>query len=916
MRNIVAITMKELRMYFRTPIAYVIIALFLGLTGWLFFFGSKFFLGSEATMRAFFEPLPWIFLIFIPAITMRLWSEEKKVGTIEVLFTMPVRSFEAVLGKFFGAVLLVAVMLALSFSIPAVVAYVGDPDPGPIWGGYVGALLLASAYVGIGLFASSLTENQIIAFLTAVVIGFFFFILDSSGLEGFVPSFAKQFSLNYHFDSVGRGVIDLRDLAYYASFCGFFLVLNAGILRGLRKQAAMTVGLITAVLVIANVVLTPVRVRLDLTEGGLYTLHADTKKLLQRVDDDLNVNVYLTPAEEMPPEFASLPRDIRDSLDEFRAYAKGRLNVKIINPSASDKHREEAEKMGIFPIDASVVGSESLTYKKVYLGLVVEYGDKTEKLAAITNPQSLEYDLAVAISKVTRATSPQIAFNVTNSIPPGLPPQFRQQFQQQNEDKHDVYGDYEVPRKLVELQFGNKGATTVKLDAPVPPEVETLVICNADGVNDVGQFYLDQFIMRGGKAMFLVDGANMEGGRGMPRDPKWDDFFTHYGFKVNKDVVLDKQCEIVTIPERRGPFMVQLPVRYPPFVIVTDIDQAHPITRGLKTMLMTWPASIELSPPPGVEGSVLARSSEQAWKMENVFMLNPSPPIEPPQKGLQKFNLVGVLTGKWKSFYAERPLPEALQPKAEAPKTEGSDDKAGDKKETGAAPAAPEPEAHAKEKEAGKADGPKPDGDSSAAKPADGQAKHDGGSGIAQETDVPGGGIVRQEPKPPEQPPAEPPKADDKPKAEPQPAEPKADGSQKTEPAPDDQKKNVPGRAPQSPPVPGAGSTEAKKPPEVVKESQKPTTIVVIGTSSMMAGNYAGPNQTFFANAVEYLTVGDELLGVRARQAPSRKFEAPEQGTRRLLQFAGTGVVPVLTVLFGFLSYLYRRNVRRKGVSL
>src|SRR5262245_20488333 len=211
MRNIAAITMKELRTYFRTPIAYVIIALFLGVTGWLFFFGSRFFMRSEADMRAFFEPLPWIFLLFIPPITMRLWSEEKKIGTIEVLFTMPVRSYEAVLGKFFGAVILLAIMLALSFAIPTIVAYVGDPDPGPIWGGYIGSLLLGSAYISLGLFASSLTENQIIAFIAAVVMGFFFFILDNTGLENVFPSFVKKLSLHCHFEGVGLGVVDLRD---------------------------------------------------------------------------------------------------------------------------------------------------------------------------------------------------------------------------------------------------------------------------------------------------------------------------------------------------------------------------------------------------------------------------------------------------------------------------------------------------------------------------------------------------------------------------------------------------------------------------------------------------------------------------------------------------------------------------------
>jgi len=226
--NIRTITAKEFRSYFDSPIAYIYITFFLVLSSWLFLRG--FFLVGQASMRGFFGILPWLLLFFVPAVTMRLWAEEKKLGTIELLMTLPVKDHEVVLGKFLASFSFFFVTLALSFSVPLVISILGDPDPGPIWGGYIGAVLLGASFLAIGLFISSLTENQIIAFIIGITLTFVLFILGEEFVVYNAPRavvpLLKHLGLGAHYDSIGRGVIDSRDVLYYLSVVVFFLYLN------------------------------------------------------------------------------------------------------------------------------------------------------------------------------------------------------------------------------------------------------------------------------------------------------------------------------------------------------------------------------------------------------------------------------------------------------------------------------------------------------------------------------------------------------------------------------------------------------------------------------------------------------------------------------------------------------------------
>lgn len=228
MHNFYAIFKKEFKSYFNLPIAYIYITVFLVLSNWLFL--RIFFITGQASMRNFFGFMPWMFLFFIPAVTMRLWAEEKKLGTMEILMTLPVRDHEVVLGKFCASFCFLILTIALSFPLIITVAALGNPDGGPIIGSYLGVLLMGGAYLAIGLFISSLTENQIIAFIISIVVIFALIIVGQDivlfSVPGLLVPIFSYLSLGAHFESISRGVIDSRDLIYYFSVIGFFLYLN------------------------------------------------------------------------------------------------------------------------------------------------------------------------------------------------------------------------------------------------------------------------------------------------------------------------------------------------------------------------------------------------------------------------------------------------------------------------------------------------------------------------------------------------------------------------------------------------------------------------------------------------------------------------------------------------------------------
>lgn len=244
MRRTWIIIKRELGAYFSTPLAYVFIVIFLALTGATTFYLGQFFSRGQADLQPFFRFHPWLYLFLIPAIGMRLWAEERKTGTIELLLTLPVSTAETVLGKFLAAWIFTGIALGLTFPVWITVNYLGHPDNGIIIGGYIGSWLMAGGFLAITSCISALTKNQVIAFILGAAVCFLFL---TSGLSlvlgafqgwapGLVVDVIASFSFLTHFDAITKGVIDVRDLIFFTSIIAVALFVNVAIVN-LRKAA-------------------------------------------------------------------------------------------------------------------------------------------------------------------------------------------------------------------------------------------------------------------------------------------------------------------------------------------------------------------------------------------------------------------------------------------------------------------------------------------------------------------------------------------------------------------------------------------------------------------------------------------------------------------------------------------------------
>jgi len=242
MKPILTIARRELVGYFTSPVAYVFLVIFLLLTGFFTFTAGNFFERGEASLAAFFGWHPWVYLVLVPAVGMRLWAEERRSGTLELLLTMPITPWQAIVAKFLASWIFLAVALALTFPTIITVNILGEPDNGMIAAGYAGSLLLAGAYLAIACMTSAMTRNQVVAFILSVVVCLFLVIAGFNPVTDLLvrwasPAFVDTvaaFSVITHFDGFQRGVIDLRDLAFFLSVIGFALFATGVIIRSHR----------------------------------------------------------------------------------------------------------------------------------------------------------------------------------------------------------------------------------------------------------------------------------------------------------------------------------------------------------------------------------------------------------------------------------------------------------------------------------------------------------------------------------------------------------------------------------------------------------------------------------------------------------------------------------------------------------
>jgi ABC-2 type transport system permease protein len=428
MKQSLSITRKELEGYFGSPMALIFVGAFLAVTLFSFFWVDTFFARGIADVRPLFRWMPVLMIFLVAALTMRQWSEEQRAGTLEVLLTLPVSPIQLVVGKFLAVMALVVVALALTIFLPFTVSVLGNLDWGPVVGGYLAAILLAAAYAAIGLFVSSRTDNQIVALILTVLLCGLFYLAGSGGVTDFfgdtVGEILRALGSGSRFESIQRGVVDLRDLLYYLSLAGIFLTLNVASLdvkrwskgeRTLpyRRGVVFTTLLVVLNLALINVWIFPLHgLRLDLTEQREYSLSRTTRDLLDNLQEPLLIRGYFS--EKTHPKLAPLVPRIRDMLKEYEVASRGMVQLEIIDPAQDpDKEAEANQMYGISPSPFQVAGRYETSIINSYFDILIRYGDQNVVLGygdlieieagradVDVRLRNLEYDLTSSIKKV------------------------------------------------------------------------------------------------------------------------------------------------------------------------------------------------------------------------------------------------------------------------------------------------------------------------------------------------------------------------------------------------------------------------------------------------------------------------------------------------------------------------------------
>ncbi|HEX7323787.1 MAG TPA: Gldg family protein [Rhodanobacteraceae bacterium] len=400
MRESWSIARRELAGFFHSAIAYIFLAAFLAVSLFVVFWVDGFFARDLANIRPLFQWMPIVLIFLVAAITMRMWSEERRSGTLESLLTAPVSIARLVFGKYLACLILVAIALALTVGLPITVSQLGPLDWGPVIGGYVAALLLASTYIAVGLFVSALTENQIVSLIGTVIIGVILYLPGSHTLDAFFSSpvgyWLSLFGTGARFDSISRGVLDVRDLYYYVSVALAFLIGNGLVLASLRHgprgstpaaspakrhhAVAWVAGLAIVNLLLANVWLAPITgARVDLTQGHIYTLSPATHDELASLSEPLLLEGIFS--SKTQPLLAPLVPQLKNLLREYRVAGGRHVDVRFVDPQQhAQMPRRIAQRYGIKPVPFRVTSQYEASVVNAYFDVLVKYGNQYKVL--------------------------------------------------------------------------------------------------------------------------------------------------------------------------------------------------------------------------------------------------------------------------------------------------------------------------------------------------------------------------------------------------------------------------------------------------------------------------------------------------------------------------------------------------------
>ncbi len=394
LKKILITTRKELSDYFASPAALLFLGIFATASLFIFFWVESFFSRNIADMRPLFLWMPILLIFLTAALTMRSWAEERRNGTIEIILTSPTAPIIQILGKYFAVLLLIIIALALTFFLPITVNSLGDLDWGPVVGGYIASIFLASAYIAIGLWSSARTDNQIVSLILAVSIAGALYAIGSQTFTNIfdykVADFLRSLGSGSRFESITRGVLDIRDILYYLTITFIFLFFNRLTLEKLRwagnnpnqlhyKWHIRAIKLVLLLLVINIGLSITTKARLDLTQGQIYSLSSATKQYLKELDKPLLIRGYFS-ATTHPLLSPLIPR-VRDLLTEYAIAGGKKVRVEFINPYDNPKFEEEAgTKYGVRPVSFQTSSKYQASVVNTYFDILIEYEGQYEVL--------------------------------------------------------------------------------------------------------------------------------------------------------------------------------------------------------------------------------------------------------------------------------------------------------------------------------------------------------------------------------------------------------------------------------------------------------------------------------------------------------------------------------------------------------
>lgn len=715
-KNILTVTRRELSAYFDSAIAYIFATVFVLLNCGLYM--TQFFLAGRADLRPFFTLMPFLLAIFIPAIAMRLWAEERRGNTLEMLLTFPMRTQELVLGKFFAALAFYLTALAGTLTLPLMLFVLGRPDAGAMAGGYLGAVLMGAFFLAAGLFVSGFLRDQITAFILGMMICFTFYFAGTdfvaASIDGWLPglgTFIRQFAgAARHFDSFAKGVVDTRDVLYFVFGTGLFLWLNAFWLEGrMRAHAGKlfsgAVILSAGIFLAANHFAASFNLgRFDWTEGRIYTVSDASRNILRSLKAPVTVKFYVSPSDKMPAGMKTLEADAAAKLEEFRLASGGKFQYKILHLDALNALQEEGgddarlaelSQKGIEPFQVQSIEADEVGVKLIYSSMSIAYKEKPEEVLPRVMPENLDELEYLIVSKIYRMTLdavPKVALMAPYQDR-GLDPQMQMLMAQLTGGSSETYREdaYELLPMILKYEGYDVSRIRLTEQEPIPEDVQTLAILEPASLTARQRYEISRFLAGGGSVFMAVQNYEYEyrpQGTSLTvfpseKSPGVNELLGAWGLTISPDILMDEQHETISISgaARLGPFDIPVPVKLPMHVVVVPagMNDELSITSRLASLFYLWGTAVridhEVLDKADLQAVTLFESGPKSWEIP--FKPGPQPAsalLNAAASAQGPFPLAVLVQGVFKDPYAGQDAPawteaqEAAAPaKAENP---------------------------------------------------------------------------------------------------------------------------------------------------------------------------------------------------------------------------------------------------------